>query len=217
MVERSVRAERPEALKKSLKWLGALALCAAGIAACAQNPPIRPFVPRLARPELGEVGVAQDVVIVADASGSIDRSEGFPREKALLQSFVGGMPPGTYRVACHVRGGRKRQQQPLGKFDRFELRRWVAELQWTGRETPLAEVFSSYAADPSPLSPGARFVIFTDGVPTRYGRYFGPEETLAAARSLLAHAGPELCIHTVELGSDPRGPALLAALAEFSD
>ena len=144
----TVRVER----KGSLRLAVALA-CAGAAAACAQNAPIETFAPRMAKPEAGDVVVAQDVVIVADASGSMDRKEGFPKEKALLQSFVAGMPRGTYRVAFHVLGGRKKHQHALDPFDRFELRRWVVGLSWTGRETPLADVLLSYATDPSPLSP----------------------------------------------------------------
>ena len=77
-------------MTKWVKGLASLGLCTGGIAACAQNVPIEPFAARLARPEAGQVLVAQDVVIVADGSGSMDRNEGFPREKALLESFVIG-------------------------------------------------------------------------------------------------------------------------------
>jgi OOP family OmpA-OmpF porin len=57
------------------------------------------------------------------------------------------------------------------------------------------------------------YVIFTDGVPTRYGKYIGPDETLEAARQLsTAHEG-ELCFHTIQVGADPRGVALLIELA----
>lgn len=199
--------------KKAPLRLALAMFCAGAVVACSQNAPIQPFAPRLAKPEPGDVVIAQDVVIVADASGSMDRKEGFPQEKAFLQSFVDGMPRGTYQVAFHVLGGRERNQHALGKFDRFELRRWVVGLGWTGRETPLADILSSYATDPSPLAPQARFIIFNDGLPTRYGKYIGPEETLAAASKLVATAGPGLCIHTIELGDDPRGPKLLEALA----
>jgi len=59
-------------------------------------------------------------------------------------------------------------------------------------------------------------VIWTDGVPTRYGKYIGPDEALAATGRLLeAHAG-ELCIHTIQVGTDARGPLLLEPMAARS-
>ena len=53
-------------------------------------------------------------------------------------------------------------------------------------------------------------------MPTRYGKYIGPEETLAAASALVARHEGEVCFHTLQIGADPRGPALLETLAEMS-
>ena len=160
--------------------------------------------------------VAQDVIIVADASGSMDRGEAIPRQRAFLESFVGGMPPGTYRVSFRVLGAREAEQRPLKTFDRFDLFRHVSAFKWTGRETPLASVLAEYAENPVTPSPITRFVIFSDGVPTRFGRYIGPEETLASARALVEATKPDLCLHTIELGNDPRGPELLKALSALT-
>lgn len=183
---------------------------------CAQTPIVDTFAPKLARPHTGDIVVAQDVIIVADASGSIDRNEVIPRQRAFLASFVRGMPPGTYRVSFRVLGGREAEQRPLKAFDRFDLIRRVSTFKWTGRETPLASVLSEYAQNPATPSHVTRFVIFSDGVPTRYGRYIGPDETLAAARELVEATGPHVCLHTIELGEDPRGPGLLKALAAIT-
>ena len=198
-------------------WASLALTLYASLTACAQNSPIEAFAPRLARPTEGQVVVAENVIIVADASGSLDRSLVLPQQKAFLESFVGGMPPGTYQVAFQLLGGRERHQQGLEKFDRFELKRRVEEIKWTGRETPLALIFSNFSKTP-PIEPQKnRLILFSDGVPTRYGRYIGPDEALDAAEKLVASWGPEICIHTVELGTDPRGPALLKALSALTD
>ena len=192
-----------------------LGLCAT-LTSCAQTTPLESFPARLARPQPGDQVVAQQVVIIADASGSMDRNEAIPQQKAFLHSFVGGMPPGTYEVAFRTLGAQESEQSHLKKFDRFDLARQVAAFKWTGRETPLAKVLEEYAQSP-PVPPRVtRFVIFSDGLPTRYGRYIGPDETLAAARELVAATGPDLCLFTIELGDDPRGPALLDALAALT-
>jgi OOP family OmpA-OmpF porin len=146
----------------------------------------------------------------------MDRNEAIPKQRAFLHSFVGGMPPGTYRVSFRVLGAREAEQRPLKAFDRFDLIRRVSAFKWTGRETPLASVLSEFANNPTTPSRATRFVIFSDGIPTRFGRYIGPDETLAAARKLVETTGPHLCLHTIELGDDPRGPDLLKALAALT-
>lgn len=205
----------PFPLPIKLIFLTAIAL-ASNLTSCAQTPTLDAFQPRLARPQPGDQVVAQDVIIIADASGSMDRNEVFPRQRAFLQSFVAGMPPGTYHVAFRVLGGREAEQRPLKAFDRFDLARRVGSFKWTGRETPLAGILLEYAQNATPESRVTRFVIFSDGVPTRYGRYIGPDETLAAARTLVDVTGPDLCIDTIRLGDDPRGPELLRTLSSLT-
>lgn len=217
MVRRIVSGWRYVFPGDGLRGLGSLVTWSGLAIACAQSAQIEPYAPRLARPEAGQVVLAQAVILVADASGSMDPKQAFPRQKAVLQSFVAGMPPGTYGVAFWVLGGYERDQLPLEKFDRFELRHRVRVLEWTGRETPLAEILAFYAANLPADTEGVRFVIFSDGVPTRYGRYIGPEPTLAAAQRLLDRVGPDLCVHAIDVGSDPRGPALLQTLARLTN
>jgi OOP family OmpA-OmpF porin len=189
---------------------------AAWLGACAE-PYLDPYPARLARPHGGEVVLVEDNVIIFDASGSIDRKVDFPDEKAVLESYLAGMPPGTYRVALRVLGGREDAQLPLDRFDRFELRQHARELGWTGRETPLARVLDEYREPFAARTGRAAVVVFTDGVPTRYGKYIGPEETIESARALHARHGGELCYHAVQVGQDPRGPALLQAMADLGD
>ncbi|MEE3326679.1 MAG: OmpA family protein [Myxococcota bacterium] len=202
-------------LRLTLGFLATLGLYS-GLVSCAQTQAMDAFPPRLARPQPGDQVVAQDVIIVADASGSMDRNEVIPRQKAFLHSFVSGMPPGTYRVAFRVLGARESEQRPLKPMDRFDLIRRVSAFKWTGRETPLASILREYADHPPPEPKVTRFIIFSDGVPTRYGRYIGPDDTLAAARELVAATGPDLCLYTIELGDDPRGPDLLKSLAALT-
>lgn len=184
---------------------------------CWLGADLPPFPAKLARPEAGDVVLVEDNVIVFDASGSIDRKLDFPDSKAVLQSYLAGMPPGTYRVALRVLGGREDAQLELQALDRFELVRHAEELSWTGRETPLAAVLSEYLEPFADRHGRAAVVVFSDGVPTRHGRYVGPEETLEAARRLMAKRPGELCYHTVQVGADPRGQALLTSLAALSD
>ncbi len=184
---------------------------------CASSPAPPPFPAQVARPQAGEIVVIDDLLLIFDASGSIDRKLIFPQEKSLLRSFVAGMPPGTYRVSLRVLGAGSKQQQPFAKFDRFDLQRSVMAISWSGRETPLVEFLDEQREILVETGRRVAVVIFSDGVPTRYGRYIGPEETLASARALRAGRDGEICFHTLQIGDDERGPALLEALAGLSD
>jgi outer membrane protein OmpA-like peptidoglycan-associated protein len=179
-------------------------------------PYLDPYPARLARPMDGNVVLVENNVIIFDASGSIGRQVDFPDEKAVLESFLLGMPPGRYRVALRVLGGREGDQLHLATFDRLELRRHAREIKWTGRHTPLAQVLEEYAEVFANGEGRTAMIVFTDGVPTRYGKYIGPEETLDAARRLHGRQGGDLCFHTVQVGADPRGPDLLRAMSEIS-
>lgn len=183
------------------------------ILGCATVPEQTPFRARIARPQPGEVVLAEDSIIVVDASGSTDRQVGFPAEKALVRSFVDGMPPGTYRSAMRVLGGREDDQLHLEKFDRYDLRAHAEALQWTGRETPLRRIFDEYRETLADRSGRAVFFVFSDGVPTRYGKFIGTEDTLSSARQLEARHSGEVCFHMVQMGTDPRGEALLRDIA----
>ncbi len=196
--------------------LGLLCLVASG-AGCAVSPDLPPFPARIARPVGGEVVRADDSILIVDASGSTDRQLGFPDEKAVVRSFVDGMPPGTYLSAMRVLGGRQDDQLHLEPFDRFELRHHAERLRWTGRETPLARLFDEYSELLADRTGRSVFVVFTDGVPTRYGKFIGTEQTFESAQRLAARHGGEVCFHTVRLGSDPRGEGLLADIAALSD
>jgi outer membrane protein OmpA-like peptidoglycan-associated protein len=188
-----------------------------GWLACGTSPYSEPFRPRVARPKTGEIVLVSDFMMIFDASGSIDRKWVFPEEKAFFESFMLGMPNGRYRAGITILGGRQRDQVEPAPFDRYPLHRRARDVKWTGRETPLAEVFAT-RAELLPAQPGRfAFVILSDGLPTRYGKYIGPDETLAAAQRLVDTYLGEICIHALQIGADPRGPALLAALAALSD
>jgi len=200
-----------------LNLLAALALGVSLATGCVGPPYQEPFVPVLTRPGPDEAVTLDFSILVMDVSGSIDREVVFPAQKALLESFVMGMPPGTYQMAMNVLGGEPRDQLPLQTFDRSELGMRANRLRYVGLESPLAEVFEEWTPRLESETGRAAIVIFSDGVPTRYGRYIGPEDTLEAARVLEARHPGKTCFHTIGIGDDPRGPELLRPLAASSD
>ncbi|MCH2188066.1 OmpA family protein, partial [Myxococcota bacterium] len=183
---------------------------------CASSRDLPAYPAKMARPNPGNVVLVKNSILIVDASGSTDRTENFPQEKAVVQSFVEGMPPGRYQSAMRVLGGREEAQLHLETFDRYELRHRAQKLRWTGRETPLASLLEEYTTTLSGESGQSAFIIMTDGVPTRYGKFIGTKDTYEAAKRLArAHDGA-ICFHLVRIGNDPRGEALLNDIANLT-
>ena len=202
--------------RQSIETRTSLAILMLWVLGCATSPDLPAYPARIARPTSGNVVLAKNSILIVDASGSTDRTGDFLQQKAVVQSFVEGMPPGRYQSALRVLGGREDAQLQLETFDRYELRYRAQKLRWTGRETPLADLLDEYATTLSGESGQSVFIIITDGVPTRYGKFIGVKETYEAARRLAkAHPG-RVCFHLVRLGNDPRGEKLLDNMAELT-
>ena len=97
----------------------AISLMLLGGLACA-TPSVAPLGAGPIVPGPDERVNVSHVYVVIDASSSVE--EAFPTEKALVQSFVGAMPDGTYEVAAIAFGGYKRQTAGLNRFDRASLK-----------------------------------------------------------------------------------------------
>jgi len=153
------------------------------------------------------------IYVVVDASSSV--VEEFPGVKALTQSFVAGMPDGSYEVAAVSFGGYKRQTEDLRPFDRAHLREGADNLMHLGEGTPLDRVLSEL----KPVTEGSfgrgLVIIFSDGRPTDpVGRDLDEESVISAAQQLREEWTGDLCFHTVQVGDDPKGAAFLKRLSE---
>ncbi len=194
----------------------AFALVLSSVGCATQHGIVQPMRMRPVQPGPGEVVVPKRSILAFDASGSIDRKVLYPNERAHVRTFVASMPPGTYLSKLSVIGGRPDEGLDFERFDRFRLDFKVQRTDWRGQATPIARWLDELTAQLSGVDDKTALVIWSDGVPTRYGKYIGPDEALAATDRLLeAHSG-ELCIHTIQVGSDDRGPLLLEPMAERS-
>lgn len=192
------------------------ALLAAALACASSGPRVQPLRVRPEQPGDGEIVLPARSVLAFDASGSIDRKLLFPAEQAMVRTFVDAMPPGTYLSSLIVIGGGPRDGVDFERFDRFRLELAVQRTRWRGQATPLTQILDELAVRLRGVEEKTVLVLWTDGVPTRYGKYIGPEETLEATDRLLAAHPGELCIHTIQVGIDERAAALLAPMSERS-
>lgn len=194
-----------------------LASMALWAVSCTTNPPYeRPFDATRVEAPADSLAVDQ-VVVLFDASGSIDPQSEFPSEKARLEAFVDGMPEGDYDVDLVVFGGERRETTGLDRFDRGTLGQAANEARFLGEDTRLADVLLDAAETLDGRTGTAAVVIVTDGVPTVLGTEVDPEPTLAAARSVVErHAGP-VCFHTVHAGTETAGRELMREISELTD
>lgn len=184
--------------------------------ACAGPQAVAPMAMTPIAPGADERVNVSQVYVVVDASASV--LEEFPGEKALVQSFVSGMPEGSYEVAAIAFGGYKRQTENLKPFNRAELKARAADLEYLSEGTPLDRVLLEL----TPVTAGefgrGLVIVFSDGHPTDpIGRDLDEGSVIEAARLLKEMWIGELCFHTVQVGDDPQGAAFMKRLSQATD
>jgi len=197
--------------------LGFIAIAALVSGGCATSTPYQePFAAEpLAVDRDTDVQVDR-LVIVFDASGSIDPKTVFPGEKAWVESFVQGMPDGQFEARILSYGGSKRRGSRLSPFDRSRLAADAKDLEFIGRDSPLDAVLHELASEIEGVAGESAVIVVTDGVPNS-APYGGPAEpALEAARAVVTKNGGTVCYHTVLAGDDEAGRALLEAIAALT-
>jgi OmpA-OmpF porin, OOP family len=194
----------------------AITLSLLGGVACAGTPDVSaPMASSPVRPGANEQVVVDHTYLIVDSSTSLDSE--FAREKALVQSFVGTMPDGTYQSGTVNFGGFDRQTSPLAPFDRSQVRATADDLERLQEGTPIDRVFAEVAQDLSGKQGRAAIVLFSDGRPTDpVGRDLPEETVLDAARKLAASYNGDVCFHAVKVGDEAEGTEFLQKLANLT-
>jgi OOP family OmpA-OmpF porin len=195
----------------------AIALSLAGLLACASSPPeVSPLNAGPVSPGPNERVNVSQVYVVVDSSSSI--ANDFQTQKALVRSFVGAMPDGSYDVAAVAFGGYKRQTEGLKPFNRQNLERGAANIEYLKEGTPLDRVLLELAPETVGQFGRGLVIVFSDGLPTDpVGREIDPDSVIAAAKTLKEAWEGELCFHTVHTGDDPQGAQFLKELSMATD
>lgn len=185
--------------------------CLAVMTACA-SPPIPYKTPVAVTPPSGSVAVAQTVTLF-DVSGSQELI--FADGKATLESLTAAMPDGNYTASTIVFGGFKRESTDVARFDRAKLATAANNASFLKGTTPIFSVLEIEVAEAIGNGDGkASIVLISDGVATDYAGHSGvDEQTIAAARTVVEGRSGETCFHTIQLGDDPAGGALMSGIA----
>jgi OOP family OmpA-OmpF porin len=190
----------------------AIVLSLAGAIACAGPPEVSPLGAGPVVPGSEERVAVSHVYVLVDSSSSI--AEDFQMQKALVRSFVGAMPDGSYEVAAIAFGGYKRQTEGLKPFDRDNLAAGAANLELLKEGTPLDRVIGELTPKTQGKFGRGLVIVFSDGVPTDpVGRDLDPELVISAAKQLKKDWEGDLCFHTVQVSDDPEGAEFMKKLS----
>ncbi len=194
-------------------------LVCAGAVACAQSGPRRaPFDVGPVAVPAAQVRTTDQVIVITDASLTMFKGGHFDEARALTQSLVRAMPersaparnPGSYDASLIAFGGRERVGTGLDAFNRGALAAAAGDLEPIGSLTPLHKVINEVSMALDGKSGRAALVIFSDGLPDDEDR------AIATAQSLAKTYPGDVCIHTVQTGSDAEGSAFLKRLSSVT-
>lgn len=163
-------------------------------------------------PQPGEAVTLSQVIVVADASGSMFPDNKFPFEKEVVRAFTSTMPEGHYDAGIMSFGNEWPQDWvdlPPAPFNRERVQLGASHLKWLGGSTPLPDALASLAPDLMGYPGRTAVVILSDGQADR-------EATLDVCTKLMGiHAGP-ICFHTVHFGPENEGALTLEAIAALT-
>ena len=194
-------------------------LVCAGAVACAQSGPGRaPFDVGPVAVPAAKIRTTDKFIVITDASLTMFKRGHFDEARALTQSLVRAMPersaparnPGSYDASLIAFGGRERVGTGLDAFNRGALDAAAGDLEPIGSLTPLHKVINEVSMALDGKSGRAALVIFSDGLPDDEDR------AIATAQSLAKTYPGDVCIHTVQTGSDAEGSAFLKRLSSVT-
>ena len=194
---------------RALKSL--LFLFIAGAIGCASPPPEPPPLSVSAiRPGSGETIAVDQALVLIDTSASVEG-----QTRRVARSFISGMPSGGYEAGVVNFGGFEREVHDLARFDRRALDRYAEGMTRLNEGTPIHLALAEAGEALDGKRGRAAIVLISDGLPTdEIGRDVDPALALDAARALRERHRGEVCMHTVQIGTDPAGTNFLKSLSQ---
>lgn len=203
---------------RPLQLFGLLVALSSLANGCATRAPYQTPIP-MQPVQIGsdEVLSTDRVILIFDASGSINAREAFPADKAWVESFVQAMPDGQFEAELLAFGGSSRRQTGPSPFDRTELAAGAHSLKPIGEGSPFDDVFEEVGEQVKGKGGRTAIVFLSDGEPDR-AKWGDPENpTLAAAKSAAEGSSGLVCFHTVLSGDSPEGRALMQSITTLTE
>lgn len=191
-------------MTRSIRYLAVLAVSLG----CATTTP-EPTPTRVVELGPGESLKVDHVVLLSDGSHSMTKEGKVTAERLIVESFVSGMPDGSYTARGILFGGGSRRETADGPFDRTGLANWAASVRYLDPTTPFVEVLGTAGDRLKGKEGPAAIVLFSDGITT-----WGDPDAVTEKGRTMGQAYPgQLCLYTVQFGNDPDGQRMLESLA----
>ena len=197
--------------------LSALAALATFALACASSHPTPINAPVL-KPAANETVSIDQLIVLVDASSSVDKRTLFRDEKALVESFAKSMPQGDYQTGSIAFGGFDRTNAPLARFQRGRVVAEAAEIVHLDEGTPIHKAINEAGDALEGKSGRAAIVLYSDGkITSEGGKEIDQRLAFDAVKGVQKRYAGTVCVHTVQIGNDPEGGAFLRRLADLTD
>ena len=165
-------------------------------------------------PGADEMVAVDQVVLLIDASSSVPRDSLFQDEKSLARSFARSMPEGDYETSAIVFGGFQRERIAPAPFDRGRIVRETEDFPHLAEGTPIHKAIAEAGSQLEDKRGRAAVLLYSDGAITdEGGKHLDPQLAVDAAAQLAESYDGSVCFHTVQVGSEPDGAALLRRIA----
>ena len=182
--------------------------------ACASPPAKPPIQGAVLIPGEGEEVAVDQLIVLVDASSSVDRRGEFRDEKALVESFARTAPEGDYQTGAITFGGFKRDTDPLARFDRKQFVAEATSIEHLAEGTPIHKAIAEAGDQLHGRQGRAAIVLYSDGLITdEIGREIEPQRAFDAAKAVENSYSGTVCFHTIQTGSDPLGAEFLRKLS----
>jgi len=169
-------------------------------------------------PAAHEAVAIDQLIVLVDASSSIDEDTLFRDQKSLVESFARAMPDGDYEAGGITFGGFKRDTDSLKRFDRQRVTADAASIKHLSEGTPIHKAIAEAGDELRGQSGRAAIVLYSDGLLTdEIGREIDPQLAFDAVASVEKSYSGQVCLHTVQTGSDPAGAEFLRKLSAATE
>lgn len=205
-------------MKNTLKIIIGLS-CILLVAGCMAGQPVKPIVP-VSLDATNFRPKAEQVVIIVDASESMDdlqnASAKFDIAKNIAEGLVNTIPDLEMEAGLisfgHSPAVSKKnamEASPLARFDRKALLNGLNTLGKAGGTSPMSDAIEAASSTLENKDGRKALVIISDGEDMG-------SKPIAAAQRLAQSYPDKICIHTVQVGVNPKGTELLQSISKVT-
>jgi len=200
--------------------LGFIMIFSLGVLAACSSTPYTPAATQVAPLDVNAYTPKVDsFIVLLDTSGSMkEESGGRPKIQSaedLVASFNSAVPPVDFKAGLVIFGrgagtcmgyGAADDLYGLTAYQSADFARALGSIECAASTTPIADAIGNATAMLAEEKGSSAVIIVSDF------KWSDPDAVTAAVAELKAQHGDKVCLHTVKVGSDPMGDALIAGI-----